>query len=196
MRTSSESRPRPRERLLVTCALLGAVLAFAASPIAESQCEVVRLANPDNPPADLFAAVALAGDVAVIGDPLVDEQVGAVYVFRRDGLTWTFEQKLVAPSPDAFDSFAVTVATTGTVIVVGAPQRDAPSRQMGAIYVFRFDGVSWSREAELTASDGDEFDSLGHNVAIAGKTLVSALLTGAALPAIALLLRRVEWMAR
>ena len=41
-----------------------------------------------------------------------------------------------------------------------------------AVYVFRFDGTSWSQEAKLTASDAKPKDEFGFSVAIDGDRIV------------------------
>src|SRR6185295_5331023 len=59
------------------------------------------------------AAVAMSGDTAVVGAPWKDGYVGAAYVFRRAGTTWTPEAKLTAADASAGDFFGASVAIVG-----------------------------------------------------------------------------------
>ena len=68
----------------------------------------------------------------------------------------------------ANDAFGQAVAVSGVYAVVGAPFHDEPADAAGAAYVFRWDGVLWSQQAKLTASDAEEGDEFGWSVAIDG----------------------------
>jgi len=81
--------------------------------------------------------VALDGDVALVGDPLEDnengEEAGAVYVFSRgDDGDWTKEDKLLAEDGDRRDAFG-TVDLDGDRAVIGASGDDFDA---GSVYVF------------------------------------------------------------
>ena len=77
----------------------------------------------------------------------------------------------------AGDSFGVSVAVDGGTILVGAYQVETGDlTDVGAAYVFRWDGVQWVEEARLMASDPQAFAYFGHSVALSGKTaLVGAV---------------------
>ncbi|HEX3482877.1 MAG TPA: hypothetical protein VHT91_48040 [Kofleriaceae bacterium] len=85
------------------------------------------------------AAVALAGDTAVIGSPF-DSPLGAAsgssYVFARSGTTWTQQTKLTAADGTAVDFFGTSVALSGSSALSGAPGRDDLGSSSGAAYVF------------------------------------------------------------
>jgi len=141
--------------------------------------EEVELLAWDGAPHDEFgSSVAISGNTAVVGAAQDDDkgyQSGAAYVYRFDGTAWLFEQKLVASDGSADDVFGSSVVARGDVIVVGAPEHAHSSADAGAVYVYRFDGLTWVEEQELLASDGLLGDKLGASVAIGpGADLVAA----------------------
>ncbi|MEP7284192.1 MAG: putative Ig domain-containing protein [Chloroflexota bacterium] len=108
--------------------------------------------------------VAVAGDTLVMGAPSAD----AAYIFGRSGTIWTQQQKLTA-SDGVGRHLGVSVAFEGSTLVVGAPYKNnAP----GVAYVFVNDGITWSQQQKLTASDGATGDYFGIAVALAGDTVV------------------------
>jgi hypothetical protein len=86
-----------------------------------------------------------------------------------DGSSWVRQAQL-APSDSAnYDRFGISVAISGTTIVVGAAGKNLNE---GAAYVFTFDGSSWVQQAVLTANDGVPGTLLGTSVAIDGRNVV------------------------
>lgn len=137
-----------------------------------------KLVAPDAAPGDEFGcAVAMSGDVAVVGARLDDDRgnsSGSVYVYRwSEDAGWTLEQKLVASDGAAADEFGAAVALAGDVLVVGVRLDDDLGSQSGSAYVFRWDGQQWAQEAKLLAADGAAGDNFGFAVATDGQTIVS-----------------------
>jgi len=107
----------------------------------ESWAEQAKL-NPqleDDQPLHV-ATVALDGDTAVLGAPYVHttaEVSGAAYVYRHDGETWTFQQRLVADNAGEDDRFGWGLDIAGGVIVAGAPAHTYLNfAAQGAVYLF------------------------------------------------------------
>jgi hypothetical protein len=127
---------------------------------------------------DFFGdAVAVSGDVALIGAPARDEvasESGAVYVFHHaGGGIWSLEQKLVAghggPTGGAFNGFGGSVAFSGSVAIVGAAGDSTRGTFAGAAHCFlRQPNGTWIQEAKLLAADGQSQDYFGTSVAISG----------------------------
>ena len=78
-------------------------------------------------------------------------------------------------------NFGASVAISGDVVVVGAPNHDLPQSEgdpiadAGAVYVFVEPTGGWTSDAayvKLTASDGSTGDLFGYSVAIDGDTIV------------------------
>jgi hypothetical protein len=72
------------------------------------------------------AAVALDGQTAVIGAPLVDTGAGAAYAMVRSDETWCLQTRFNARDRLTGDRFGAAVAVSGTRLLVGAPQRSGP----------------------------------------------------------------------
>lgn len=132
--------------------------------------------NGDGAQDDAFgSSVALVGNVALIGVPLDDVggniDQGSVYVFVRNGTTWSQQTKLTAIDGAAGDKFGFSVALSGDTALVGAPYGDVSSNSdQGAAYVFVRSGTTWSQQAKLTATDGAAIDQFGFSVALSGDT--------------------------
>ncbi len=125
--------------------------------------EEQKLVASDGAELDNFGwSVALADDRAVVGAYGSDAVRGAVYVFVRNGTSWTEEQKLVATG-DGADDFGWSVALAGDRALVGAPGTDT---FRGAAHVFVRGGSSWTEEQTLIASDGAASDNFGTAVAL------------------------------
>jgi hypothetical protein len=125
--------------------------------------------------------VALRGDLAVVGAAFAtvgsNGRQGAVYVFDRNGASWSQAQKLVADDGAISDQLGWSVATDGVRIAAGAPGVSVNGNfATGAVYVFDNDGTTWSQTTKLTADDGAGADDFGFSVAIHGnRVLASAL---------------------
>ena len=136
-----------------------------------------KLLASDGSESDEFGYVlALSPDeqVMVVGAHLADvsgnNNQGQVYVYEWDGEQWLEVQKLVADDGAAEDEFgpAVDIAADYTIIV-GAPDADEGSNSnIGAAYVFVYNGTNWVQQAKLSISDTNEFshDNRGESVAI------------------------------
>ena len=120
-----------------------------------------------------------------------ERSAGAVYLFRRDGDTWTQSAYIKASNPGDGDLFGYSVSLTadGQRLAVGSYDEDGSpaatnERQddelsgAGAVYVFDFDGQGWNQTAYLKASNAESGDSLGVTVEISddGNTLVATAL--------------------
>lgn len=112
---------------------------------------------------------------------------GAVYIFKRTGVTWAFEAYLKAANAEANDFFGWGVAISGNTVVVGATQEassqtsitngttasaDNAAADAGAAYVFKRSGTTWSQEAYLKASNAGASDFYGTRVDIDSDTIV------------------------
>lgn len=110
---------------------------------------------------------------------------GAVYVFVRNGASWSQQAYIKASNAEAGDNFGASVAISGDTLVVGAHLEDGDGTSQadnalpgaGAAYVFVRNGTTWTQQAYLKASNPGGTDLFGENVAISGDTIaVSARL--------------------
>ena len=183
-----------------TASSAGAVYLFSRDTAGRWAYEAyIKASNTDAD--DLFgASIALYRDVLAVAAPYeasaatgingdgtdnTAPRAGAVYVFARDtaGL-WSQAAYLKASNTDAGDEFGASIALTGDMLAVGAPQEasaatgvsgdgtDNTASSAGAVYVFArdADGV-WSQQAYLKASNAEAGDKFGVSAALSGETL-------------------------
>jgi hypothetical protein len=175
----------------------GAAYVFVRDGTTWSQQAYLKASNTEVE--DQFGRfVAISGDTIVVGAQFEDSnatgvdgdqsdnsanRAGAAYVFTRSGNIWSQQTYLKASNTDAEDHFGGPIAIFGDTIVVGVPDEDSNatgvdgdqsnnSLNAGAAYVFTRDGVTWSQQAYLKASNTDAEDYFGHSVAITGDTIV------------------------
>ena len=178
--------------------------AYVFERLGETWVETAKLTASDAALFDEFGgAVATSGNVIVVGArsddipdnpdcnvssrPLPPEcNKGSAYVFERLGGTWVEAAKLTGSDAAVFDEFGGSVATSGNLIVIGAPNDDDPdtpdcsvsSRPLlpecnkGATYVFERLGETWVETAKLTASDVALGDQFSFSVATSGDVIV------------------------
>lgn len=160
----------------------GAAYVFARSDSSWTQ-EAKLLASDGDSGDWLGHALALDGDTAVVGAYKNDEaaqDAGAVYVFVRQGTTWTEQAKLTASDAAVGDLFGKAVGVDGDTVIVGATWADTVEPQAGAAYVFVRSGATWTEQQKFFATDvtstGASGVAFGFNVAVSGDSaLVGAL---------------------
>lgn len=140
--------------------------------------ELAKLAANDGMIADNFgSSVAMSGDgntvavAAQLADVAGVVNCGAVYLFERNGTSYTFKTKLSASDKATSDEFGSSIALNedGTVLVVGAWHSSPSSvNQAGAAYIFNKVNGTWSQTAKLTAADKASVSYFGFAVAVNG----------------------------
>jgi trimeric autotransporter adhesin len=176
----------------------GAAYVFVRNGSTWTQQAYLKASNPGSD--DSFGqAVAISGDTIVVGVEKEDSlstgvngaqnnengtDAGAVYVFRRNGTTWSQEAYLKASNTDPGDQFGHSVAIDGNTIIVGANyerssfngvntvQSDDSAANAGAAYIFTRTGSTWSQQAYLKAFNTGAEDRFGESVSISGDTAV------------------------
>lgn len=145
------------------------------------------------------ASVAIDGDTLVVGATKEDsaatgvngdqannaaQDSGAVYVFVRNGSTWSQQAYVKASNTDAGDWFGSAVAISGDTLVVSAigersaatgvdgNELDDTLSWAGAVYVFARTGSTWTQEAYLKPVNTDRNDYFGASIAIEGDRIV------------------------
>ncbi len=158
-------------RIASSSCATGLAFCLLASPApALAQCEVAVLRASDASTWDSFGrSVSMNADFVVVGAPQdsgVELSSGSVYVFRRVGMNWTEEAKLIAEDPSRSAFFGTSVSIFDDIIAVGA-RNFGPSSARSA-YVFRHVGVNWVQEAKLTADE----QQFGSSVAVTSQFVV------------------------
>lgn len=126
---------------------------------------------PADPNVWFGSAVAVRGDTALIGANGDNFTTGAVYVFVRDGETWTQQQKLTASDRNFNHLFGSAVALDEDTAVIGAHGAGG-GVPPGFAYVFTRAGTTWAERQKLRAGDGEEGDLFGQSVAISRDLIV------------------------
>jgi len=130
------------------------------------------LKNPTPVYGDLFGySVAVSGNAVVVGaysDDTGAPNSGAAYVF--DAASGSLLRTLSNPTPAFDDDFGISVAVSGSTVVVGADGDDTGAADTGAAYVF--DLASGSLLRTLNNPTPVAFDDFGSSVAVSGSTVV------------------------
>ncbi len=160
--------------------------------------EITTLTASNGGEFDVFGiAVAIEGDVAMIGDPGEDscpgepgsnngcQQAGAVYLFvRSDAGVWEEVALLKGSNTEADDSFGTSISISGDVAVIGAPGEDGCAEQpmsdngckdAGAAYLLEFRDGTWQDRGPFKAPDAQATDGFGRSVdLVEGRFVVGA----------------------
>ena len=151
----------------------GAAYVFRRAPATGRWVEEARLTAEDAAPGHrLGNAVALRGDVALVGASAYNGDTGVAYLFRRDAAgAWQQEARLTASDSGPEDHFGVALALGEDEALVSAHWHNA---QTGAVYVFRRDAAAgtWHEVATFTASDGQKEEFFGEALARQGNELL------------------------
>ena len=129
---------------------------------------------------DLFGhSVAINQNFLVVGAYKKDAgsnglDMGAAYVFLRNGSSWQQTQKLTPNDGQANFMFGTSVAINSNTIFVGAPNAIAPTAGTGgAVYTFTLSGISgtWFQQQKLTAFDASSQWKFGSKLTVSGSSL-------------------------
>jgi len=178
----------------------GAAYVFARGPTAWSQEAYVKASNADA--YDAFGStVALSADGSTLAvgargeassSKLIDNDegnnaapgAGAVYVFRRSGVTWAQQSYLKASNTGALDGFGSSLALSadGNTLAVGGPGEDSGAKGVGASQADQADNsasasgaayvfvhrATWLLQAYVKASNPEPDDAFGTSVTLSG----------------------------
>lgn len=129
--------------------------------------------SPLSEPAGFSDSIAFDGDYLAVSALWEDDARGAVYVYRRAGVTWQLEQRLVANDREARDVFGADVAIHSESLLIGAHGDDiGPNLDQGSAYVFSRESGAWVQQQKLVAFDGGARRFFGRRVALDGHTAV------------------------
>jgi hypothetical protein len=148
----------------------GAGAAYVFAKTASSWKQVAELKGSDAVAHDSFGySVAISGTTAVVGAWGHANGAGRVYVFMKTRSGWKQAAELKGSDTVAGDSFGISVAILGTIVVVGAFDH---ANYVGCAYVFAKTAGLWKQTAELKGANSVALDQFGSAVAISGTTVV------------------------
>ncbi len=118
-------------------------------------------------------SVCIDSNYAIVGaykkDVGSNSQQGEAYIFYRSGNSWSEQTTLTASDGNTNNYFGHSVAISGDYAIVGAYGKDVGSyTSQGGAYIYYRSGTSWSEQAIITSSDGNDYDYFGSSVAIDG----------------------------
>ncbi len=123
--------------------------------------------------ADFGICLAAHDDLLVVGADN-EAQLGAAYLFRRNGDRWGLVQRL-APSKLSKPGFAQSIAIDGKIIVAGhVLQNVGGAKSVGAAYVFEARGTTFPQvETQLlSAPQPQPYSGFGESVAV-GRDMIA-----------------------
>jgi hypothetical protein len=169
----------------------GAVYVLTRSGQAWAQQAYVKASNPDaedrfgssvalSANGSILAVGAWHEDSAAAGNQ-ADNSVpgaGAIYVLARGGAAWSQQAYVKAPAPAWRDElgYRVALSADGSTLAAEVGSHQEPYDD-GAVHVFTLDGLTWTPQAHVLASNPEEADRFGSGVALSADG--SALAVGA-----------------
>lgn len=102
------------------------------------------------------------------GDPYAGPEAGSATLWELEGGNWREEARLTAPDPERGDRFGTALASSGQLVVVGAPGRRHGAERSGAAHVFLWCRKRVVLEATLTPHREPTWGAFGAAVGIDG----------------------------
>ncbi|MFK7847653.1 MAG: T9SS type A sorting domain-containing protein [Rhodothermales bacterium] len=119
-------------------------------------------------------SISIHNEVAAIGaytKDEVNEDAGAVYVFRYNGTSWQEEEKLFDSSGNKDDRYGYSLAIESDMLFVGSNLNDDGATNAGSVFAYQYNGTNWAFEDQIIASDAEVHDEFGSSVAVSGDVL-------------------------
>ena len=142
------------------------VIVAAVANIVYEWVKQARIVSSDDASFEQFGfTTSIHGDYAIVGAPTKSSSAGAAYIFKRTDDTWNKTHTLVGSDTVASDNFGYGVAIYNNYAIVGAYRHNDNA---GAVYVFMYDGINWTEQTKIVASDLIAGDRFGYSVSIYG----------------------------
>lgn len=152
--------------------LKGAVLVYVRSGTTWTLQATLTPGDGD-PRQDFGVPHFLDSNTILVGAPSGDYNApGSVYIFVRNGTTWTEVGKFSASDAHAIDTFGSTFASEGNTVVIGAPYSHQPAYGTGAVYVFQRNGTTFTEQAKITLTNPGYFANFGSSIDLDGNTIL------------------------
>jgi hypothetical protein len=138
--------------------------------------EQQKLLNSNGQVNDWFGlSVSISGDTVAVSAEGEDDngsQSGAAFIYVRNGITWTEQQKLLPSDNQTNSYFGHAVAISGDTVVIGKYLFSTA----GSAYVFVRNPITpmWTEQQKLVASDAltSNGGHFGSSVAISNDTII------------------------
>lgn len=154
----------------------GRALVFRKDPNGWTRSDDLTMLTPPSAGDELGAAVAVAGELALVGAPGADaggpdSGVAHLYVEPSGAGPWTLAPTWAPIPAVAGEAFGSAVALSSTFAIVGAPEADDAGADSGAAVVYRA-GPQWSEMERIVPLDAQPGDAFGSAVALHGDHIV------------------------
>lgn len=148
---------------------IGSVYVFER--VAGTWTEAQKIENPANTNDTFGIAVALSGNIMVIGANESNGLRGSAYVYYKESSgVWTLNQQITAADSNPEDFFGSSVSIDGETIAVGAY---GASGVRGAAYLFKRDSSgAWQEVQKVMASVPVSDANFGFQCEVKGKNLI------------------------
>jgi hypothetical protein len=148
---------------------LGAVWIFNRTSNVWSQQQKIVGVQYSGLSANMGKSVALNGngDVLAFGGPEDNSSIGATWIFKRSGTTWSQRDYKIVSSDVGAQSQGTSVSlnSDGNVLVIGGPSSYILGTQTGKIFIWKYDGYMWTQQATKNLDILSEFNSFfGYDV--------------------------------
>lgn len=152
--------------------------AYVVNRLGEGWSTPIRLASPVAQAREWFgSAVAIAGDTVVVGASAADIEgkadIGAVYVFVKQGEGWSVPTLLNRPLGQAGERFGYAVAVEEDTLAVGAFAAASPEGySTGTLSVWTRSALNdWTQRLQFVPAGAKAGDRFGYSVVLKGRTL-------------------------
>lgn len=150
-----------------------------AAQMVKTVTETQKLTESENGEETGFGdALAISGNLAVVGyrnDYANFPFGGSASIYAYDGTSWVLQAKVTPSDPAQSQLFGSAVAISGNMVLIGAPHDSTLGLDTGAVYVFAFNGTTWTQQAKFyfdgEAEAGDDYQ-FGAGIAVSGNTAV------------------------
>lgn len=114
-----------------------------------------------------FVSISGDGNLAVVTSYNKTSGKGYVYVFSRNGTTWSQQQTFTGNDSVAGDNFgfSVAISSDGLTMAIGAIRKFT---SIGVVYVFIRSGTVWTQQARVDPFYSDTGLLFGYSVSISG----------------------------
>ena len=124
-------------------------------------------------------ALSADGAILAVGAPREDTistDSGMVYIFDWNGTTWTERSRITASNTGNGDQLGMGCALSadGSILAVGAPREDTIT-DAGMVYIFDWNGTSWTERSQVTPSNAGASDQFGSGCALSADGSILAV---------------------
>ena len=116
--------------------------------------------------------VSICGDYAIVSKgygPNPSPFFGPVYIYKREGTSWT--EQVILNSLER--SFGNSMSISEDYAIIGAYRENNENGDgSGSVYVFEREGANWTEQSRLIALDGESFAHFGSSVSINGDLII------------------------